>query len=241
MTERSAPDELDRALERALAVAAQYVKRPRSEALLGRLLSASDMCAGRGWTIPPRAMPLQVLEAAADPDEWFARFYDPLRLGVLEVFLHRELTEWQPLVDQTLAAFRRGEHPIVLVGGLAILDSVMARATMRRDVALKALAASPLTMTESDWGLSQRHVLAWSLDAAVARLRPSGSPEGARHWTLEGRDSPAGWTREDALKVLNAVGTAAALLPEQLHRDAPARVSMGPTPTTTTTTKDPSL
>ncbi len=233
-------DELDRVLERALAVAHAYVKQPRLEQLIGRLLSASDVLAARGITVPPRALPLQVLEAVDDPEEWFARYYDTLRLGVLEVLLHEELAEWQPLVDQMLAAFRRSEHAMVLCSGLAILESVMATAaggarpglaadtSPRRERALRGLAGRTLDLSETDWGSTHRHVLGWSLDAAVTRLRPSG--DGGRHWTIEGRDSPSGWTREDAMKVLNALGTAATLLPQRLSRDAPARVSFGPTP-----------
>src|SRR4051794_5931517 len=57
-------DELDRVLEQALAVATSYVRRPRSERLLGRVLSASDVLASRGYAIPPRALPAHVLEAA---------------------------------------------------------------------------------------------------------------------------------------------------------------------------------
>ena len=219
-------DELDDALERALLVATAFVKRPRTEKMLGRVLAAVDAAAQRGWTLPPRALPSHVLEAEHDPDDAWPRFYDMLRFGVLEVYLQRELIEWQPLVDQTLAAFRRGEHSIVLVGGMAILESVRARAVLRRAPALHTLSTAPPPVTESEWGGAQLHFLACSLDAAVERLRPTG--ENAHHWTVEGRDSPAGWTREDAMKVLNAVGTAAALLPQHLAR--PSRVSFGPTP-----------
>jgi hypothetical protein len=154
-------------------------------------------------------MPAQVIEAAADPDEWFARFYDARRIGVLEADLRAELREWQPLVDQTLAAFRRDEHPLVLVSGLAILDDVIVRAEPRPTMKVA------LHVDEASWGNAHRLVLSSSLQTAAARLRPAGN---GNHWTVEGRDAPSGWTREDALKVLHMLGTAAALLPRRLER-----------------------
>ena len=227
-------DELDRALERALAVALAYVHRPATERRLGRVLAAAEALARRGWTVPVRVRPFQVVEAAADPDDWMARFYDPMRVGVLELHLRSELLEWQPLVDQILGAFRRDEHSLVLVGGLAILESVMARSGSRRD----ELKGRVLEIDDEDWLSAQRYVFASSLEIAAERLRPSG--DGGRHWTVEGRDSPSGWTREDALKVLNAIGTATTLLPARLTPRpaislapplvirAPARVTLAP-------------
>lgn len=107
-----------------------------------------------------------------DPDEWMARFYDPMRVAVLELHLRTELVEWQPLMDQIINAFRRDEHPLVLVGGLAILESVLARAQFRRDQELKG---RDLTIEDEDWKSSLKFVLASSVEIATERLRPSGT------------------------------------------------------------------
>ena len=92
-----------------------------------------------------------------------------------------------------------------------------------------------LDIDDDDWLTSQRYVFASSLEIAMERLRPAG--DSARHWTVEGRDSPAGWTREDALKVLNAIGTATVFLPDRLVtrelRPTPARVAPVPLPVQT--------
>lgn len=60
---------------------------------------------------------------------------------------------------------------------------------------------------------------------------------------MEGRDSPAGWPREDALRVLNALGTASLLLPQRLSakpavlaplaRAVPTNVTLAPLPVQT--------
>jgi hypothetical protein len=237
MGDQSNRDELDRALERALAVAVAFVRRPATERTLGRVLASAEALARRGWSVPIRALPFQVVEAASDPDEWMTRFYDPMRVGVLELHLRTELVEWQPLMDQIINAFRREEHPLVLVGGLAILESVLARAQWRRDQDVKG---KDLQIEDEDWKNSLKFVLASSVEIATERLRPSG--DGGRHWTVEGRDSPGGWTREDALKILNALGTASLLLPQRLAkptvlaplaRPVPTNVTLAPMPVQT--------
>lgn len=245
-------DELDRALERALAVAVAFVRRPATERTLGRVLACAEALARRGWSVPIGVLPFQVVDAATDPDDWMTRFYDPARVGVLELHLRTELIEWQPLMDQIINAFRRDEHPLVLVGGLAILESVLARAQSRRDQDVKG---KDLAIDDEDWQSSLKFVLASSVEIATERLRPSG--DAGRHWTVEGRDSPAGWTREDALKVLNALGTASLLLPQRrgaepavfaplaplapLARHVPTNVTLAPLPVQTAIDDDGSV
>jgi hypothetical protein len=175
-----------------------------------------------GWTVPYWLTPRQVAELSeADPalaDAWFTELYlgteDRLTRVAASLEHSSRLAKWQPLLQQTCAAIRRGDHLLAVPSLFLMIEGFVAqladptRLSQVRDTNVVRL----LGQVEP---AKRRHITSviWaSTRTFVARL--FGSTDFAsdgptflnRHWILHGRRG-ADWSVADALRLLNALST----------------------------------
>jgi len=193
------------------------------QAVQDRLDKSLLRLADVGWTVPHWLTPREVSEIAqgglALADEHFLELYFGDGGNTLKEVRDRllksdRMTNWKPLLLQTVAALQRGEHLLAVPCFLLILEGYVAQFAYRK----KHSAIRDTNVPRLLGGLRpERDMLTlravWrSTETFVAKLFRSAdfSAESPgfinRHWILHGRGA-TNWTRADALRLLNALDT----------------------------------
>jgi uncharacterized protein YeeX (DUF496 family) len=193
-----------------------------------------ELLATIGWILPEemsfRELAHLVLEChdltIQRVDDFFIDYYD--RDGRVE-FLNlkarltssSQLSNWRPLVEQTVSAFERGDYAICVPSLLLMIEGVIRvlwRVEVRkaRDCAKfferKIQITGPKTPDDCEaWVLQSR----WrSIRAFVENVFGEASdreqyPMPKRHLILHGKSDPAQWDRADCLRLFQAISTIA--------------------------------
>lgn len=195
-----------RALDEAMGVLTPHARR------LGDL----------GWTMPVNEyvdFPVRLLHFV-EPEDLDAAFVQLYSLDGGARFAHLsrdlvrapELSRWQPLLAQCLAAYTRGEYLVAIPALLTAYEGALA-VVVDRPHAMKPRQLASDELAAADRNLER--ILWASVDGFTMRLYGSsdfaGDPPPVlnRHWILHGRDEPR-WSQADCLRLLQALQTLAA-------------------------------
>ncbi len=116
------------------------------------------------------------------------------------------LRQWQALVDQVDAAYRRGDYAIVVPSALVLLEGVVMRAELGNTDVREAVRSrvQEYQGNVAYWGAAWE-ALSCFVEGLYGRVDFAGAepPTINRHWILHGRSS-AQWSQADCLRVLQA-------------------------------------
>jgi len=128
----------------------------------------------------------------------------------------KHLKRWQPLLEQALTAYRRGDYAITVPALLTVVEGVLMRAHGNQTRPIKVVTER-IAQLEATFGGSVT-VMLWRVVGEFVRELYARSdftgrrPRGLnRHWILHGRDV-ADWDRSESLRLFQAVDTLSYLL-----------------------------
>ena len=184
---------------------------------------ARDLGRG-GWTLPLQfavtAIPdlMLAVRDGEDFDELFREYFS-VRDGehawelVEAVEAERSLSPWAPLLAECSASFRDERFRVIMPALFVVLEAVLASAANALDRKLRARTDIIKRRTRSRSGID---LLIWaSVEGFVEEVYKSHAfsqpppPRINRHWVLHGRDASSARDRLDALRLYQAIHTAA--------------------------------
>lgn len=180
---------------------------------------------GWGWTMPiwgamwlPRILARNGAEQMIDDYflvEYRRRWHKTERRLMRELSNDQQLSPWQPLLDQCIAAYRRSHFNLVVPALLSVTEGVIAAATDQINrPTTKLIKHAKAKADESDLALiwvGWQSVMGF-LTMIFAPLPFDASPPNRlnRHWVLHGRHVPPA-SKADCLRLFQAIHTVAYL------------------------------
>jgi len=182
--------------------------------------NGAERLARSGWTLPISMTIPDMIELLRVPDDeiddaFIAAYEEEDGFSWLkrEINAAARLKGWQPLLEQCLDNYEKGNHAIcvpallsVLEGAIAKPDGLLFVKSEERLAYFKAKieAADAESLDRATWNSMN---IFFGLLYEKSDFRTAPPPKLNRHWILHGRDLPSSWRRADALRLFHALTT----------------------------------